>query len=384
MILLAGAMQVGKTTCCKDIQTYHPQFYYLNWDNSEDRRIILQGASNLANFAKLDQPGQALPVIVLDEIHKYKKWKQFLKGFFDHYENQCRIVVTGSAKLDVYRRGGDSLMGRYFLYRCHPLSVGELLSPELRETEIILPQELPAAELERLLTFGGFPEPFSKSDRRFSTNWQRLRKQQLLNEDIRQLSQIQEFAELEYLMDILVAEAGSQLNMTSLANLINVAESTVSRWINILSSFYFIYLIKPWHKNIRRAIRKTPKIYLWDWSMIQDHGKRVENLLASHLYKAVNYWTDLGFGEYELFYLRDKEKHEVDFLVTKNKSPWFLVEVKASSNRGISKSLHYYQEQLHAPHAFQVVYDLPYENIDCFSYYKPVIVPAITFLSQLI
>lgn len=384
MIFLAGARQVGKTTCCKGIQAFHSNFHYLNWDNTEDRRIILQGTSSLASHAMLEKPSQTLPIIVLDEIHKYQKWKQFLKGFFDHYEDKCRIIVTGSAKLDIYRRGGDSLMGRYFLYRCHPLSVAELLSTKLRDSEIISPQELPRSELERLMIFGGFPEPFNKSNPRFSTNWQRLRKHQLLNEDIRQLSQIQEFAELEYLLDILIKEAGGSLNISSIANLINVAESTVSRWINLLCSFYFIYRVKPWYKNIRRAIRKTSKIYLWDWSMVQDRGKRIENLLASHLYKAVNYWTDLGFGEYELFYLRDKEKREVDFLVTKNQSPWFLVAAKTSANHGISKSLHYFQQQLNVPHAFQVVYDLPFENIDCFNYHQPVIVPALTFLSQLV
>lgn len=384
MVFLAGARQVGKTTCCKEIQTYRPNYHYLNWDNSEDRKKIARGTHRLAEKLSLDRISESLPVIILDEIHKYKKWKQFLKGFFDHYEDKCHIVVTGSAKLDVYRRGGDSLMGRYFLYHCHPLSVGELLSTELRDSEIIPPKELPRSELENLLTFGGFPEPFIKKNRQFSNNWQRLRKQQLLKEDIRQLSQIQEFAEMESLLDILENEASTQLNIASLANLLNVAETTVNRWLNLLSSFYFIYRLKPWHQNIRRAIRKTPKIYLWDWSIISDQGRRIENLIASHLYKAVNFWTDLGFGTYELFYLRDKEKREVDFLVTKNKSPWFLVEAKASMNHGISKNLHYYQKQLNVPHAFQVVYDLPYENIDCFNYHEPVIVPAITFLSQLI
>lgn len=337
-----------------------------------------------ANHLHLDKANKTLPYAVLDEVHKYKKWKQFLKGFFDHYEEKCRIIVTGSAKLNIYRRGEDSLMGRYFLYRCHPLSVAELLTTKLRDSEIGSPKKLPQKELERLLIYGGFPEPFSKQDQRFSVNWRRLRKQQLLNEDIRQLNQIQEIAELEYLLDILVNDASGQLNVATIANQINVAETTIHRWINLLTAFYYIYTIKPWHKNIRRSLRKMPKIYLWDWSMIQDRGKQIENLVASHLHKAVNYWTDLGFGEYDLFYLRDKEKREVDFLVTKNKSPWFLVEVKSSDNQGISKNLHYYYQQLKPAHAFQVVFDLPYEDIDCFSYHQPIIVPALTFLSQLI
>lgn len=384
MVLLAGPRQVGKTTCSKGVRAYHPNFHYLNWDNTEDRRMLIKGTHSLATHLHLNQATRALPYIVLDEIHKYRKWKQFLKGFFDHYEDQCRIIVTGSAKLDVYRRGSDSLMGRYFLYRCHPLSVAELLTTALRDTETIAPAELPKQELEKLLTMGGFPEPFTRNDRRFSTNWQRLRKQQLLNEDIRQLNQIQEFAELEYLLDILVHEASGQINVAAIANQLNVAQTTVHRWIKLLTAFYYIYTLKPWHKNIRRSIRKMPKVYLWDWSVIQDRGKQIENFVASHLHKAVHYWTDLGFGEYELFYLRDKEKREVDFLVTKNKSPWLMVEVKTSNNQGISKNLRYYYEQLKPAHAFQAVFDLPYENVDCFSYKSPVIVPAITLLSQLV
>jgi uncharacterized protein len=384
MIFLAGPRPVGKTTCCKQIQHDHPDFYYLNWDNTEDRRIIIKGTHHLATHLHLDHMRTTLPVIVLDEIHKYKKWKQFLKGFFDHYEDKCRIVVTGSAKLDVYRRGGDSLMGRYFLYRFHPLSVGELLNTTLRESEMSLPQALPQKEFDNLLTFGGFPEPFMKSNKQFTNNWQRLRKQQLLQEDIRQWSQIQELAELEYLIDILTNEASGQLNIAAITNQINVAQSTLHRWIKLLSAFYYIYTIKPWHKNIRRSLRKTPKVYLWDWSMIDDKGKRIENFIASHLYKAVNYWTDTGLGEYDLFYLRDKEKREVDFLVTKNKSPWFLVETKTSNNKSISKHLYYYYEKLNVPHAFQVVYDMPYVNIDCFKQNGPIVVPAITFLSQLV
>jgi len=235
-----------------------------------------------------------------------------------------------------------------------------------------------------MITFGGFPEPFLKENKRFSNNWQRMRKQQLLWEDIRDLSQIHEIAELEYLLEILVNEAGQQLNVASIANHINVSESTIHRWIKVLESFFYCYSIKPWSKNVRRAIRKTPKLYLWDWLMIADTGQRIENFIASHLLKTVHYWTDIGLGEYQLFYIRDKLKREVDFLITKNKSPWFLVEVKTSKNKGINKNLYHFFKELNVPHAFQVVFDLPFVDVDCFSYHEPIIVPASTFLSQLV
>ncbi|MCP5469438.1 MAG: ATP-binding protein [Chlamydiales bacterium] len=383
MAFLCGPRQVGKTTCSKSFKGEHARFYYLNWETSGHRRLIFEGAEAVARYLKLDTASSEKPLVVFDEIHKYSKWKLFLKGFFDLYEDRCQIIVTGSAKLNVYQRGEDSLMGRYFPYRIHPLSIGELARAEMRKKEILPPKKVPKTQLDRLLKFGGFPEPFTKSDLRFSNNWQRLRKQQLLREDIRELSQIQDLPELELLVDLLVEESGQQLNIASFSNQLNVAESTLHRWIKVLESFYFCYRIKPWSKNVRRAIRKTPKLYLWDWSMIADGGSRVENLIASHLLKSVHLWTDLGFGEYDLFYVRDKNKNEVDFLVTKGKEPWFLVEAKVAQNKGITKSLYSFYEQLGVAHAFQVVYDLPYEEVDCFKYKKPVIVPASTLLSQL-
>ncbi len=211
------------------------------------------------------------------------------EGFFDLYEEMTNIVVTGSTKLDVYRRGGVSLMGRYFLYRMHPLSIAELITTNLRTTEIIPPSELSRKKIATLLEFGGFPEPFTKATRQFSNNWQRLRKQQLLKEDIRELSQIQDLAQLEFLVDIIIGEAGGLLNIASIANQLNVAETTVKRWINTLQAFYFCYAIKPWYQNIRRSIRKMPKVYLWDWSLIDDVGRRNENFIASHLLKAVTF-----------------------------------------------------------------------------------------------
>lgn len=166
--------------------------------------------------------------------------------------------------------------------------------------------------------------------------------------------------------------------------MINVSSPTIRRWLNCLEAFYYCFSIHPWTKNVKRSLRKEPKYYLWDWSLIEDPGARVENFVASHLLKAVHFWTDYGFGEFELHFLRDKEKNEVDFLVTKNKAPWFLVEVKISKNSGISKSLYTFQKQTGAKHAFQVIIDMDYIQKDCFAYRNPIIVPAMTFLSQLI
>lgn len=178
-----------------------------------------------------------------------------------------------------------------------------------------------------------------------------------------------------------------ELNYSSLAKHIGVSVDTIKKWINTLSQFYFCFTISPWTNNIPRSLIKQQKIYLWDLSVIntqENTGIKYENFIASHLHKAVNYWTDTGLADVGLAYVRDKEKREVDFLVYKNNKPWFLVEVKASSKAGLSKSLQYYHKILKTEHAFQVAFDLPYADVDCFSYSNPCIVPASTFLSQFI
>ena len=169
-----------------------------------------------------------------------------------------------------------------------------------------------------------------------------------------------------------------------LAAKIKVSAPTLTRWMELLKNLYFCFTIQPWSKNLSRSLIKEPKVYLWNWALIEDMGARLENFVASHLYKAVQFWTDRGLGDYGLYYLRDKDKREVDFLVTKDRKPWFLVEAKASGNQGISRWLYYYQEKLKVPHAFQIGFDLPYVNQNCFEMKDPVIVPAKTFLSQLI
>ncbi|MES2274238.1 MAG: ATP-binding protein [Chlamydiota bacterium] len=385
MIFLSGPRQVGKTTTSLEASLFEsPLHYYFNWDNEDHRALIIEGPQAVALKARLNEVQEVLPILVFDEIHKYRNWKRFLKGFFDTYEKKCRIVVTGSARLDIYKRGGDSLMGRYFLYRLHPLSIREIVDCGLPAQEIQPPREINAIDFDTLLTYGGFPEPYLKRNKTFFNHWKRLRIEQLFREDLRDLSRIQEVSQIQLLAEILQEEASHSLNHSVLAAKIKVSTPTLQRWIELLKNLYFCFTIQPWSKNLSRSLIKEPKIYLWNWALIEDPGARLENFVASHLYKATQFWTDRGFGDYGLYYLRDKEKREVDFLVTKDKKPWFLVEVKTSGDKGISRWLYYYQEKLKAPHAFQIAFDLPYVDKDCFQAKEPIIVPAKTFLSQLI
>ncbi len=386
MIFLVGPRQVGKTTTSHYVSSAIPKHFYFNWDVQTNRAKIIQGPDAVAEALGLNGFNKRLRIVVIfDEIHKYSKWKTFLKGFFDKYSSQIKIIVTGSARLDVYKAGGDSLMGRYFLYRLHPLSVAELLQSKLRQTEISASSKpISDKQFDQLFEFGGFPEPFLKHSKLFSTRWKRLRTQQLFQEDIRDLTKINDLGQMEVLAELLRYQVGQQVNYSSLAVKINTSVDTIKRWIKVLKSFYFCFTLQPWTKNLTRSLLKEPKVYLWDWADVKDTGAKVENFIASHLLKAVHFWTDQGLGEYHLYYLRDKEKREVDFLVSKDGEPWFIVEAKTSDHGSLSKSLFYYQKQLKIPHAFQVVFDMPYEKGNCFDFREPIIVPAKTFLSQLV
>ena len=381
MAFVSGPRQVGKTTTCRN----HAGAY-VNWDNIDDRELILAGPAILVDRLGLNRLSNTIPVVLFDELHKYPRWKQFLKGFFDTYADQVRITVTGSSRMDVYRRGGDSLMGRYFLYRMHPFSVAETLTQDLPDTKRIVrqPGKVKATDFEALWRHGGYPEPFIKRDTRFSRRWQSLRLEQLVREDIRDQTQIQQIDQLELLVKLLANRSAHQLIYGNLAKEVRVSVDTIRRWIDTLCNLHLGFLVRPWFKNISRSLRKEPKWFLRDWASIEDAGDKAETFVACHLLKAVDGWNDMGLGRFELGYLRDKEKREVDFLVVRDGKPWFLAEVKYHE-ASMSPALKSYQDQLNAPFAFQLVIDADYVDANCFARPGgPVVVPARTLLSQLL
>lgn len=381
MALVSGPRQVGKTTTCRN----HAGAY-ANWDNIDDREQILAGPASLIERLELDRLSKNVPTVLFDEIHKYPRWKQFLKGFFDTYADQVRIIVTGSSRMDVYRRGGDSLMGRYFLYRMHPFSVAETMYKNLPDFRKVVrsPKRIKGTDFDALWRHGGYPEPFLKRDMRFSRRWQSLRLEQLTREDIRDLTQIQQIDQLETLVKLLTRRSAHQLVYDNLAKDVRVSVDTIRRWIHTLTNLHLGFLVRPWFKNVSRSLRKEPKWYLRDWAFIEDPGDKAETFVAFHLLKAVHGWTDMGLGKFELGYLRDKEKREVDFIVIRDGKPWFLVEAK-HRDESLSRTLEYFQNQVKAPFAFQVVIDAEYVASDCFAKPRgPIVVPARTLLSQLL
>ena len=383
MAFLSGPRQVGKTTLAESLL---PRAHYLNYDRPSDALAIKGGPDRIAASIGTDDPANLSKGVIFDELHKFPKWKRFLKGFFDVYGKGLKVAVTGSARLNVYKRGGDSLMGRYFSYRIHPLSVGELsggavdLDSPFRKGASVGDDVIPA-----LLRFGGYPEPFLSGNMRFYNRWKNVRRDLVFHEDLRDLSRVQDLRGVAALAELLVARVTGGINYASLAVDLQVAPDTVKSWFGLLESVYEIFSIRPWSRNVANSIRKQPKAYFWDWSSVPDSGMRNENFIASHLLKSVQWWCDSGLGDFDLFYVRDKQQREVDFLISKGKDPYVLVECKSSMKEELSPSLKFFQQTLGVPHAIQVGIDGVRAGIDPLAYpNRAVKVSAADFLSVLV
>ena len=361
MAFLSGPRQVGKTTLARAAL---PDARYFSYDTPDGFALIQRGGDAIGDSLSLSarEARAEQGSVIFDEIHKFSRWKQLLKGFFDVYgdNRKLKIAVTGSARLNIYKRGGDSLMGRYFLYRVHPLSAGEIANPEI-DTESLFrtPADISQDMIESLLALGGYPEPFLSGTRKFRTRWQRMRLEQLFSEDLRDLSRVQDVRQIQRLAEMLSTRVSGGINVAALASDLGASQPTVSNWLSLLESVFFSFEVRPWYRNVASSIRKQPKIYLWDWSQVADEGARKENFVASHLLKAVHWWTDCGLGDFELCYIRDKMQREVDFLVVKDGEPFMLVECKSSFNQPLSPALLHFKDTLNAPLAWQLAFDRP-------------------------
>lgn len=372
MVFVGGPRQVGKTTIARElIAKRFRQTGYYNWDSKSDRRNIMQ--SKWSGNADL---------IILDEIHKYKKWKSFVKGEYDTLKDRYRFLVTGSARLDIYRKGGDSMLGRYHYYRLHPFSLAELIGnisvPEIMK-EISIRPGSEKDIFEALDTFGGFPEPFLKQNMRVLRRWHNEKTERLFREDIRDVEQVREISIMRLLGDLLPERAGSLLSINSLREELDVSHRAVSSWLNILESFYYCFRVYPYAGKNFRSLKKVAKLYLWDWSEIDDESVRFENCVASHLLKLVHFLQDYEGYKANLYFLRSVEKKEVDFFLTIDEKPWIALEAKMNDTN-VSSHLFYFKEKLSIPFCYQIV-----KKGDIDSFIKGVrIVSADRFLAGLI
>lgn len=335
IILLSGPRQVGKTTLSKQLSS---SIAYLNYDSSSDRKII-----------RSQEWSRDVELVIFDELHKMKGWKSWIKGIYDSEGTNPALLVTGSARLDTYKKGGESLAGRFFPFRLHPLTVKEIFH-YLNET--------PENALSNLLKFGGFPEPYLKGNEIFAKRWRRVHSDTIIREDLLDLERVRDIKSIEILVDLLKGRVGSTTSYTSLANDLQVSIHTVKHWLQILENLYIIFAVRPYHKNIARSILKEPKYYFYDTAAIDgDLGAKLENTVACALLRELHFVEDTTGSRVALHYLRDKEKHEVDFLVVIDYEPVKMIEVKVKDDT-FSASLFRFHNFLPTATPIQVVYNL--------------------------
>ena len=324
MAFIAGPRQVGKTTFARSL-LQAPAAAYFTWDLETHRRRIMHSPGDFWSPAA----GQR---IVLDEIHKYPRWKRLLKGLYDTRRDDVEIIVTGSGRLDVYQKGGDSLLGRFVLNRLHPFSVGELLangqqlllSPEHFIARLGQQERIAGSTeaMERIDRFTGFPEPLFAGSMDKLRSWRRTRRELVLREDLRDLTRIRELGLIDQLAELLPERIGSPLSVNALREDLGVAFDTAKGWLETLQRLYYLFELRPYAGKLARTLRREAKVYLFDHTLIENEGARFENLVALHFRKLVDAWNDRGAGDFSLCYVRDKERREVDFLITHGRKPW--------------------------------------------------------------
>lgn len=354
MVFVGGPRQVGKTTMARRLLG-GDQTGYLNWDVAEHRERILKG----------ELP--AAPMWVFDEIHKYRAWRNYLKGLHDVAPGKRRILVTGSARLDLYRRGGDSLQGRYHYLRLHPFTVAELGL----ETE---------SDLTDLLTLGGFPEPFLSGSEVEARRWSREYRTRVIREDVVELERIQDLGTLELLVLRLPQLVGSPLSINAIREDLQVSHKAVAAWMEVLERLYVVYRLPPVGAPRLRAVKKARKHYHFDWSVVPDDGPRFENLVAGHLLKWVHHQQDTQGRDVELRYFRDVDGREVDFVLLEDGVPFEAIECKFSDGP-VNPALRYLRERFADLDTYQISAfgEKDYETPDGIR-----VCPALAYLEQLV
>lgn len=336
LILLTGPRQVGKTYLSQHLDK---KFQYFNFDALESRREMLEKSwlrdGNL---------------LVFDEIHKMRRWKQWLKGIYDLEKGKNKILVTGSARMDTYKKAGDSLAGRHYAVRLLPFSLRELQSPHPRET------------FEDMLRLGSFAEPFLSGSERKAALWRKSHLDIILRQDLMTQEAVRDVISIETLVELLSYRVGHGISYKNLADELSTSPQTIKRWIQLLESYFIIFTVHPYVKSVAEAVKKEPRIFFYDVGRVKaDEGFKIENLVALHLLKRNWFLEDTQGAKTRLCYIRDKKKHEVDFAIECDGRLTHLLEIKKSED-SFNQSLSYFAQRLKPEKSLHLVLDLKREK----------------------
>ncbi|MFO8061862.1 MAG: AAA family ATPase [bacterium] len=350
MVFISGPRQAGKTTLAKSIAKNYSNTLYYNYD-TEPEKIILE-PNFFENINRIDD---TIPLVILDEIHKYKNWKSYLKGKFDKFGSDYQFILTGSGRMEMFNKRDDALTGRFVSMRLFPLTLREFKNngniedfKKHKVRSLSLTGKNNAENIKNnLLEYSPFPEPFLKSNKRFYRRWYRTYINQIILQDIKDMTAIRHTKAVESLMRIMPERICAPLQYSSLSKLLQISIPTVKNWLNTLEQFFIVFSIMP-YTEISRALIKNRKYYMYDYGSISDKGAKFENFVALELLQFVEYWNCMGEGEFELRYLKNKEQQEIDFIVLLNGKPFLIIEAK-SGDESISKSVYKFQNSLNVP-----------------------------------
>ncbi|MBF0253617.1 MAG: ATP-binding protein [Candidatus Omnitrophica bacterium] len=361
LVMLAGPRQSGKTVFAGRIAAKDfADVVYFNWDAEKDKRRLIGDRAFFSSEPR--QNASKKPLVILDEIHKYRDWKNYLKGVYDQFAEEYQFLVTGSGRLEYSRKAGDSLAGRFFRFHIFPFTLAEFASrrkllkdflkdPLEDQTEASVGQT--RTIFEQLWEFSGFPEPFTRGKKSFWSLWSPAYGQQIVRDDLRTMADLRNLDLVETLFALIPGRVASPLSINNLAGDLGVSFDTVKSWMLLFDAFYLTFRLSPWTERISRSILKEKKVYLFNYPVVEDEAARFENLVAVEFLRAVQSWNDSGATGFDLSYIRNKEKQEVDFLITRSNKPLLLAEIKLADETPAA-NLRMFQDRLNVP-AIQLV-----------------------------
>lgn len=311
MVFLTGPRQAGKTTLARALAQSEPTSQVLNWDVLADRRVIL---------AQSWLPSVRL--LVFDELHKMADWKPWLKGVYDGRAAGQSILVTGSARLDAFRQAGESLAGRFLAWRLQPVSVREWMTNQGASAE---------EALERIMERGGFPEPLLADRPQDARRWRQQYLDGLIRDDILEFSRVSEIRAMQTFVTLLRERVGSPVSLASIARDLQVSPTTLARYLDILEALHIVFTVRPFHRQIARALLKEPKVYFYDNGLVQgDEGVRFENACALMLQGHAQFLQDSEGKDLTVHYVRNKDGKEIDLVLCEDGEPLEFAECKLS------------------------------------------------------